>query len=238
MTQKLQFKRYRAIVEQFGVPLSFTRKITPKQKLLLQKCAQLGRKKKKLSYFGQKLQAKRLFSFLYGNLSKKRYSLFLKQASYFQGLLSSNFISLLEKRLDIVVYRMFHFRSLPLVRQYIRHQGVFVNESLVTLSNYQLKPGDIIRLPNFDMNVPTILSQTTLDTKLANVMLPTHIAPTSKLGVKRPQDGIIPILNKFPIKFPHLEVNYKIFAGVFLFSPKQVFYSIKIRKDDFIPNDL
>lgn len=237
MTHKLQFKRHRAIVEQFGIPLSFARKISPKQKLLLQKCSQLGRKKKKLSYFGQKLQAKRLFSFLYGNLSKKQYLILLKQASHFPGLLSSNFISLLEKRLDIVVYRMFHFRSLPSVRQFIRHHGVFVNNSLVTLSYFQLKPGDIIRLANVELAMSSILSETysNFNSKGSNLLIKPNLSQA--VNLKQPKDVSFPSFKRFRLKFPHLEVNYKIFTGVFLFSPKQVFYSIKIRKDDFIPND-
>lgn len=264
MTQKLLFKKYRKIVEQFGVPLSFTRKITPKQKLLLQRSSQLSRKRKKLSYFGQKLQCKRLFSFLYGNLSRKQFYVLLGQASNLQGSLSSNFISLLEKRLDIVVYRMFHFHNLSAVRQYIRHQGILVNNTLTTLSNYQLKPGDIIRLTDIE----SALNYTKLDTKGTQGSLPSKFlseGPVSLVGRlgslraspvgkhRRPKvqgeedrrsqtsfetSGFSPgSLKHFRMKFPHLEVNYKLCAGIFLFSPKQVFYPIQIRKEDFIPKD-
>lgn len=269
MTQKLKFKRYRGIVSQFGLPLSFSRKITPKQSAILQKLSQLARKKKKLSYFGQKLQSKRLFSFLYGNLPRKQFFLFLNRASKLQGSLSAHFLSLLERRLDIVFYRMFQFRTLPSARQYIRHKGVLVNDCLVNLSSFQLNFGDILAIkdPTHFLSQKTNLLEYSLENTLAEPLLKPQ-RPKGPLETFGPQ-GIKSIrrstgltnfgkkssflnfknsaysnrkledrLGKLRIRYPHFEVNYKILTGIFLFSPKQIFYSIKIKKEDFIPKDI
>jgi ribosomal protein S4 len=247
MNQKLKFKRYRGIVSEFGLPLSFSRKITPKQSTILQKLSQLARKKKKLSYFGQKLQSKRLFSFLYGNLPRKQFFLFLNQASKLQGSLSADFLSLLERRLDIVIYRMFQFRTLPSARQYIRHKGVLVNDCLVNLSSFQLSSGDIIAIkdPAQFLNQKTKLldyfqGSTTEATSayqgMRSISRPVGVSNLKNLAYsnKKLEDR----LSKLRIRYPHFEVNYKILTGIFLFSPKQIFYSIKIKKEDFIPKDI
>lgn len=229
MRQKLQFKKYRNIAEHFGLPVFYERTLSARQKTILQKCSQSVSKKKNLSSFGQKLQAKRLFAFLYGNLSRKSFVLLLKQASEMKGVLSSNFFSLLEKRLDIVVYKMFHFRSLACVRQFICHQGIYVNHTLVNLPQYQLQPGDIIRLQNPE----TLLHQT----RMFNQFFPKFIP--QKTDSQQPIKDLHSSfqMSEFPIKFPHFEVNYKLFTGIFLFSPKQIYSQIQIKKEDCIPKD-
>ena len=247
MNQKLKFKRYRGIVSEFGLPLSFSRKITPKQSTILQKLSQLARKKKKLSYFGQKLQSKRLFSFLYGNLPRKQFFLFLNQASKLQGSLSADFLSLLERRLDIVIYRMFQFRTLPSARQYIRHKGVLVNDCLVNLSSFQLNSGDIIAIKDpaqflnqktnlLDYSQGSTTEATSTYQGIRSISRPVGVSNLKNLAYsnKKLDDR----LSKLRIRYPHFEVNYKILTGIFLFSPKQIFYSIKIKKEDFIPKDI
>lgn len=270
MTQKLKFKRYRGIVSQFGLPLSFSRKITPKQSSILQKLSQLARKKKKLSYFGQKLQSKRLFSFLYGNLPRKQFFLFLSQASKLRGSLSAHFLSLLERRLDVVFYRMFQFRTLPSARQYIRHKGVLVNDCLVTLSSFQLNSGDILAIKDpvhFLTQKTNLLCSSTGNNLLElspkpqvsletfgtpEISLMNHSASLVNPRKKSLLDFRSPNfknaaysnrkledrLGKLRMRYPHFEVNFKILRGIFLFSPKQIFYSIKIKKEDFIPKDI
>ena len=57
------------------------------------------------------------------------------------------FISALEQRLNIVLYRM---RVLPTIfssTQFIMHKGIFVNENTITLPSYRVKIGDVVSIP-------------------------------------------------------------------------------------------
>jgi len=118
-----------------------TRKITPKQKLILLKI-----KKKKPSNFGLQLRSKRFLSILYGNLSKSQMQKTFEEASKIQGKIGNNFISYLEKRLDTLIFRMNVCRTFRAGRQLIIHQKVFVNNKLIDIPSYQLSPGDIISI--------------------------------------------------------------------------------------------
>jgi len=133
----LKFKSNRAL----GQNIWPTRKITPKQKLILSKI-----KKKKPSNFGLQLRSKRFLSILYGNLSKSQMQKTFEEASKIQGKIGNNFISYLEKRLDTLVFRMNVCRTFRAGRQLIIHQKVFVNNKLIDIPSYQLSPGDIISI--------------------------------------------------------------------------------------------
>jgi len=56
------------------------------------------------------------------------------------------FIGALEQRLNIVLFRM---RILPTIfasTQFIRHQGILVNDTKITLPSYRVKIGEIISI--------------------------------------------------------------------------------------------
>nr|YP_008802539.1 ribosomal protein S4 [Monomastix sp. OKE-1]AGZ90192.1 ribosomal protein S4 [Monomastix sp. OKE-1] len=231
MTQKIKFKRYRGLVESFGSPQYFPRKITHKQGLLLQKLG--SRRKKKLSYFGQNLQSKRLFSLLYGNLRRKHFVFFLKKASQLSGSLSANFLSLLERRLDIVVYRMFQFRTLESARQYILHGGILLNGLPVNLSSLQIQPGDLIQIHNaqdfFSSKLSLLRNGATVPQKTEKQEMQSNAFKSSlKKTALRPRK----------IKYSHFEINFKLLVGIFLFSPRQLYYPFQLKKEDFIPKNM
>ena len=104
MSQKLRFKEYRRIAPFLSDISFFTSygKFTKKQRSFLAKYSKkpsLSRKGgSKLSSFGQKLESKRLFSVLYGNIRHKQYSLLYKEALKYPGKIGINFLSLVEKR--------------------------------------------------------------------------------------------------------------------------------------------
>ena len=134
-----------------------------------------------------------------------------QEALKYPGKIGINFLSLVEKRLDVVVYRMFLFKTLNSARQYISHKRILVNEKIVNFSNYRLKMGDVIQI----RNSTEFFSQTfTSNHFLSNVL-------------DNNKDTLF-------IKFPHYEVNYKILTGIFLFSPQQVYYPLNIKLTDLI----
>ena len=209
MAERIKFKDYRRIAH-FVNDVTILRGITKKQSSILAKLRPKGRSKpQKLSSFGQKLQSKRLFSVLYGKLSYKEYSLLFQEACKYPGKIGINFLSLVEKRLDVVVFRIFFFKSLNSARQCINHQGVLVNGRIVDLSSYKLTMGDIIQIRK-----PLYLSDGSF---LPNLSKDSEISPT------------------LLTKFPHYEVNYKILSGIFLFSPQQLYYPLQVSLTELIP---
>jgi ribosomal protein S4 len=191
---------------------------------MLQRVAKVKNKKLSPGGFTQKLQSRRLFSFFYGTLSKKYNLSILNKAKKYKGKVGVHFLALLEKRLDIVIYRMFLFDTLRNARQFILHQGILVNNKMTQISSYQVQPGDIIQVNNskqffkrhpfFQRNFEKKSNQDSFqDFKISS----TNLVPS----------------NLF-FKFPHLEVNFKILTGVFLFSPQQIYSPLKLKIRNFI----
>lgn len=91
------------------------------------------------------LQLKQQLKKFYGKLKEHQLrTLFKKSWNKEQYFKRNIFISSLEQRLDMVVYRM---RLLPTIfssHQLIDHQGVLVNNQLVTIPGYKIKIGDVV----------------------------------------------------------------------------------------------
>ena len=223
MPQKLQFKDYRKIVSFISNP-SFLGKLTRKQSLILERLhPKKGRgKKQKLSPFGQKLQSRRLFRILYGNISKKQYRALSQRAMNYPGNNGAHFLALTERRLDIIVYRMFFFKSLNSARQFIQHNGILVNETILNLPDYSVKPGDIIRIKDefqfFQQSNSRLFSRKIKEKTLGK--------PTKLLRKERKNTRIL------FFKYPHFEMNYKILTGIFLYHPQYLYYPLKIKLED------
>lgn len=177
-----------------------TRKITTKQKLILTNL--IKTKKKKVSPFGQKLQAKRALSVLYGNLSFKQYKAIKQKAKALEGKISNNFITLLEKRLDSIVYRMNICSTFQSSKQLILHKKVFVNNRLINIPSYCVEPGDIIAIA------------------IDNTKMFESIAIQSK---KLFDEG--KVCQTKPL---HLEMNYRTLQAIFLYPPQKLLNSYQL----------
>jgi small subunit ribosomal protein S4 len=66
------------------------------------------------------------------------------EAARLKGVTGENLIKLLEARLDNTVYRMGLSASRPGARQLVAHKHIMVNDIVVNIPSYQLKPGDVI----------------------------------------------------------------------------------------------
>jgi len=177
-----------------------TKKITPKQKLILASLIKI--KKKKISLFGQKLQAKRALSVLYGNLSFKQYKTIKEKARALEGKISNNFITLLEKRLDSVVYRMNICSTFQSSKQLILHKKVFVNNRLINIPSYSLEPGDVIAIA------------------INNTQMFKSISIQSKKNFDEKK-----VCQTKPL---HLEINYKTLHAIFLYPPQKLLNSYQL----------
>lgn len=104
---------------------------------------QHGRARSKFSDYGNQLREKQRVKRLYGILEKqcRRY---FKKASRQRGATGENFLVLLERRLDNVVFRLGFATSRNEARQLIRHRHFLVNGKLVDIPSYLLNPADTV----------------------------------------------------------------------------------------------
>lgn len=102
--------------------------------------------KGRTSDYGAQLKAKQKMKFVYGNISEKQFFNTFKLASKLKGDVSENFISLLESRLDSIVYRANFVATVFAARQFVNHKHVTVNGKIVNIPSYRLKIGDVVQI--------------------------------------------------------------------------------------------
>lgn len=102
--------------------------------------------KGRTSDYGTQLRAKQRLKFSYGNISEKQFFNTFTTAQKMKGDNSENFISLLESRLDIVVYRANFVATVFAARQFVNHKHVLVNGKTVNIASYRLKVGDVVSI--------------------------------------------------------------------------------------------
>ncbi len=101
-----------------------------------------GRRRKQSEYAIQ-LAAKQKAKYIYGVLEKQFRNLFDKAARK-QGITGENLLQLLEARLDNVVYRLGIAPTRRAARQLVSHKHITVNDQVVNIPSFALRPGDII----------------------------------------------------------------------------------------------
>src|SRR5579872_1084915 len=104
-----------------------------------------AKRAKKLSEYGQQLREKQKAKAVYGIL-ERQFRKMVDSVANRQGDTSELLISLLETRLDNVVYRLGFAKTRFMARQFVGHGHVLVNGKKVTIPSYQVKTGDLIEL--------------------------------------------------------------------------------------------
>ena len=98
------------------------------------------------SDYGNQLQAKQRLKSYYGNINERQFRNFYRKAIKKRGDTVENLIGLLEKRLDIIVYRAKFALTVFSSRQLINHGHIKVNGKKVNIPGYLLKEEDVIEL--------------------------------------------------------------------------------------------
>lgn len=106
---------------------------------------QAGMMSRKLSEYALQLREKQKMKRTYG-LSERQFKNYFKKAAAQKGQVGENFLSLLETRLDNVVYRLGFASSLRQARQLTSHGHFLVNSKKVNIPSYSLKEGDAITI--------------------------------------------------------------------------------------------
>lgn len=104
-----------------------------------------AKRAKKLSEYGQQLREKQKAKVVYGVLERQFRKMYDSVANR-PGDTSELFLSLLETRLDNVVYRLGFAKSRFMSRQFVSHGHVLVNGKKVTIPSFQVKEGDVVEL--------------------------------------------------------------------------------------------
>ena len=100
---------------------------------------------KKVSESGLQLREKQKAKFIYGVLEKP-FRNYYEKADRMKGMTGENLMTLLESRLDNVVFRMGFARTRREARQIVDHKHVLVNGKCVNIPSYLIKAGDVIEI--------------------------------------------------------------------------------------------
>ncbi len=102
-----------------------------------------GRKRVKENEYLLQLREKQKTKRIYGVL-EKQFRAYYDIASRKQGITGENLLSILESRLDNVVYRLGFAKSRAEARQQVRHGHIHVNGRRVDIPSFRVRPGDLI----------------------------------------------------------------------------------------------
>ena len=105
----------------------------------------LNRANKKVSEYGLQLREKQKAKFMYGVLEKP-FRNYYEKADRMKGLTGPNLMTMLESRLDNVVFRLGLARTRREARQVVDHKFVLVNGKIVNIPSYLVKAGDVIEI--------------------------------------------------------------------------------------------
>ncbi|NLK52464.1 MAG: 30S ribosomal protein S4 [Syntrophomonadaceae bacterium] len=110
---------------------------------------------KKVSEYGLQLREKQKARRLYGILERQFHNYFIR-AERMQGITGENLLSLLERRLDNVIFRLGFATSRSQARQMVRHGHFRLNGHKANIPSMILRPGDVITIRERSKETPLV----------------------------------------------------------------------------------
>jgi len=162
------------------------------------------RRKGKLSDFGVQLRAKQKLKGYYGDITEKQFKRNYFDATSMKGDASQNLIGLLERRLDMVVYRAKFAPTIWAARQLVSHGHVRVNGVRCNIASRRVDVGDIVELGAKAQEMALVIEAQSL----AERDIPDYVVPdgTSKITFSR-----VPKLDEvpYPVRMePNLVIEF------------------------------
>ena len=114
-----------------------------------------GRRSKPSDY-GIQLAEKQKVRYTYGLTERQFHNLFLKAGKVRKGTHGDNFLSLLERRLDNMVYRLGLATTRQQARQLVNHGHILVDGKRVDIPSYHVEVGQVISVREKSQNVSVI----------------------------------------------------------------------------------
>ena len=99
-----------------------------------------------LSEYALQLREKQKLRFIYGLNERQFFNLFEKAGKIREGLHGENFLVLLERRLDNIVYRLGLATTRQQARQLVNHGHILVDGRKVDIPSYRMQPGQKVSL--------------------------------------------------------------------------------------------
>lgn len=146
---------------------------------------------KRLSDFGKQFAAHKKFKFYYAISSKQLRRIFL-DAYNRKGYTADNFIGILESRLSSVLYHSGLVPTIYSAKQLISHEHVTVNDEVVNISSYRVKPGDIVKVRERAVKIPIVVKAAEKQERKAPDYLETNSKEHSVKFLRVPQYSEVP----------------------------------------------
>ncbi|MDB5460247.1 MAG: ribosomal protein [Caulobacteraceae bacterium] len=163
------------------------------------------RRKSKVSDFGLQLRAKQKLKGYYGNLTEKQFRRTYDEAARRKGNTSENLISLLEARLDAIVYRAKFVPTPFAARQFVNHGHVLVNGKRVNIASYRCSAGDVIEVRERSRNMALVLEALQSGERETPDYLEVDTKHQSAKFIRAPELAEVP----YPVKMePNLVVEF------------------------------
>ncbi len=154
---------------------------------------QHGQGRKKVSEYGTQLREKQKVRRYYGVL-ESQFAKYFEMAEKKQGVTGDNLMSIVESRLDNVIYRLGFAMSRPEARQLVRHGHFTVNGKKVNIPSYLVSVGDVIAIKEGSMNSAKIKAILEANEKRAIVKWLELNGTTAKVvGVADAEDIDLPV---------------------------------------------
>ena len=118
---------------------------------------QHGQRRRKPSDFGVQLSAKQKLKGYYGNIGEKQFRKYYHEAVRRKGDTGENLVTILECRLDAVVYRMRFVPTVFAARQFVNHGHVTVNGRRVNIPSYMVRDGDGVEVREKSRQIPMVI---------------------------------------------------------------------------------
>lgn len=164
-----------------------------------------GQRRRKASDFGTQLQAKQKLKGYYGEISERQFRRVYTEASRRRGDTLENLVGLLERRLDMVVYRMNFAPTIFAARQIVNHGHIQVNGRRVTVASYRVDADDSIAVRERSRQHPRILESTQEPEREVPDYMEVDFDKMRGTWLRQPQFGDIP----YPVQMePNLVIEY------------------------------
>jgi small subunit ribosomal protein S4 len=163
------------------------------------------RRKQKLSDFGTQLKAKQKLKGYYANISERQFRKIYAEAARMKGDTSQNLVSLLESRLDAIVYRAKLVPTPFAARQFVSHGHVRVNGKKVNIPSYRCKVGDVIEVREKSKQLGLVLESIELGERDVPDYIEADHAKMTARYVRQPGFSDVP----YPVQMePNLVVEF------------------------------
>lgn len=164
-----------------------------------------GQRRRKISDFGAQLQAKQTLKGHYGEITEKQFRRVYAEAARRRGDTVQNLVGLLERRLDMAVYRMNFAPTIFAARQIVNHGHILVNGRRVTVASYRVNEGDTLEVRAKSKQHPLILETAQHPEREAPDYVEVDLDKLKGVWLRQPEFGEIP----YPARMePNLVIEY------------------------------